>query len=356
VSPTAVNAPTPSISTALTSLLAIRHPVLLAPMGDTAGGRLAAAVSDAGGLGLIGGGYADPEWLERELALAGSARVGVGFITFALDQRPDTLRVALDASPVAVQLAFGDPRPYAEQIHAAGALLLCHAQSDAEVTRAVEAGADVIIAQGRDAGGHGRGDLGTMALVPSLVDRLAPTPVVAAGGIADGRGLAAALVLGAAGVSLGTRLLATTEAISSDAEAAAIVAGRGADTVRTSAFDAIRGPTWPDGFDGRTLRNDLTETWDGTPSDPVAHRRYQDDPSLAPVWAGEALDLVTAVAPAADVLERMVTEAIAQLEDTARRVDPVRSTATGSDQGGDPPCWEGLVQDQRDRPDDAVPD
>lgn len=346
-----MNASTPSISTALTALLAIRHPVLLAPMGDTAGGRLAAAVSDAGGLGLIGGGYADPDWLERELAVADGARVGVGFITFALDQRPATLRVALDASPVAVQLAFGDPRPYADQIRASGALLLCHAQSEAEVARAVEAGADVIIAQGRDAGGHGRGDLGTMALVPSLVDRLAPTPVVAAGGIADGRGLAAALVLGAAGVSLGTRLLATVEAISSAAEAAAIVAGRGFDTVRTSAFDAIRGPAWPDGLDGRTLRNELTETWDGTPSDPVAHRRYQEDPSLAPVWAGEALGLVTAIAPAADVIEQVVGEAIARLRGTAGLIDEDQQTVAAGHEGGDPPCWEGLVEDQRDRPD-----
>ena len=347
-----MNAPTPSISTALTSLLAIRHPVLLAPMGDTAGGRLAAAVSAAGGLGLIGGGYADPDWLERELVLAGGARVGVGFITFALDQRPDTLRVALDANPVAVQLAFGDPRPYAEQIHASGALLLCHAQSDAEVARAVEAGADVVIAQGRDAGGHGRGDLGTMALVPSLVDRLAPTPVVAAGGIADGRGLAAALVLGAAGVSLGTRLLATVEAISSNAEAAAIVAGRGSDTVRTSAFDAIRGPLWPDGLDGRTLRNELTETWDGTPSDPVAKRRYRADPSLAPVWAGEAVDLVTTIVPAADAVEAVVSEAIARLRSAAGHIDEARPWEPG-DEGGDPPCWEGLVEDQRDRPESS---
>jgi nitronate monooxygenase len=103
-----------TISTALTDLLGIRHPVLLAPMGGSAGGRLAAAVSDAGGLGLIGGGYADPEWLVAELEIAGHARVGVGFITFALAERPEALRIALDADPLAIQLSFGDPRPFAD--------------------------------------------------------------------------------------------------------------------------------------------------------------------------------------------------------------------------------------------------
>ena len=134
------------ITTPITTLLGIRHPILLAPMGDTAGGRLAAAVSAAGGLGLIGGGYADPDWLTTELAAAGDACVGVGFITFALDQRPGALRLALDTHPPAIQLSFGDPRPYADDIHNSGALLICQVQTSEEIAHAVAAGADVIIA------------------------------------------------------------------------------------------------------------------------------------------------------------------------------------------------------------------
>ncbi|HRE01461.1 MAG TPA: nitronate monooxygenase, partial [Ilumatobacteraceae bacterium] len=212
------------IRTRVTELLGVRHPVLLAPMGDTAGGRLAAAVSAGGGFGLIGGGYGDVAWLEREIDAAAGARVGIGFITFALDQHDGALDVALAARPVAVQLSFGDPRPYAERVKAAGALLICQVQSRTEIDHAVEAGADVLIAQGSDAGGHGRGDRATMGLIPSVLDRVGDTPVVAAGGIADGRGLAGALALGAAGVCMGTRFLASAEAISTPAEAEALVA------------------------------------------------------------------------------------------------------------------------------------
>lgn len=301
------------LSTPLTDLLGVRHPILLAPMGDAAGGRLAAAVSDAGAFGLIGGGYGDPAWLARELELAGDSRVGVGFITFALEGRPEALRLALDARPPAVQLSFGDPRPHADAIHDAGALLICQAQTTEEIDLAVAAGADVIVAQGRDAGGHGRPDRGTMALVPAVVDRVAPTPVVAAGGIADGRGLAAALVLGASGVALGTRLLASVEAISHPAEADALVRRSGEDTVRTPAFDVIRGPGWPEGHDGRALRNDLIDAYDrGEPVDDLRatyRRAAPDDHSLRPMWAGEGLDMITSVEPAAQLVAAVVREA-----------------------------------------------
>jgi len=314
----------PSIATALTGLAGIRHPVLLAPMGDAAGGRLATAVSAAGGLGMLGGGYADPVWLERELAVAAGARIGVGFITFALERRPEALRLALDAGPVAVQLSFGDPRPHADAIHAAGSLLFCQAQRSDEIAAAVDAGADVIIAQGRDAGGHGRPDRGTIGLVPSVVDRVAPLPVVAAGGIADGRGLAAALALGAAGVTVGTRLLASVEAISNAAEAALLVAKGAEDTVRTSAFDVIRGPAWPSGHDGRALRNDLTGRY--ATGDADAHEELREryrragpqDYDLRPVWAGEGLDAIDAIAPAGAIVADLVAGAVRAIEEAGR--------------------------------------
>lgn len=302
-----------TITTPLTTLLGIRHPILLAPMGDTAGGRLAAAVSAAGGLGLIGGGYADPDWLVREIAEAGDARVGVGFITFALDRRPGALRLALDAQPPAIQLSFGDPRPYADDIHNCGALLICQVQTSEEIALAVAAGADVIIAQGQDAGGHGRPDRGTMGLIPSVVDMVAPLPVVAAGGIADGRGLAAALMLGAAGITMGTRFLASTAALSSPAEAAALVAARSGDTVRTSVFDVVRGPAWPAGHDGRVVRNRLTDEWNNRHDLTEAERMFRsaaaDDYAVRPLWAGEGLDLIAGIESPASIVVNVVAEA-----------------------------------------------
>lgn len=318
--------PAPRLRTPLTERLGIRHPILLAPMGDSAGGRLAAAVSDAGALGLLGGGYADPTWLARELELAAGSRIGIGFITFALDQHPETLALALDAEPVAVQLSFGDPRPHADAIRAAGAALICQVQHDDEVAQALEAGADVIVAQGSDAGGHGRPDRGTVGLVPSILDRVGEVPVVAAGGIADGRGLAGALALGTAGVSLGTRFLASDEAISTEAEAAGLLAHGSADTVRSSVIDLIRGPAWPEGHDGRLVRNDLVERWHDDPAGIAAAREelsaaYRssapDDHSIRALWAGEGLDLVTEILPAATIVERVVDSAVAEIRRAA---------------------------------------
>jgi len=317
----------PRLSTPLTDLLAIRHPILLAPMDRTACAALAIAVSEAGGLGLLGGGYPDLDHLDGELAAiaASGARCGVGFITFALDERPEALDLALDASPVAVQLSFGDPRPYADRIHAAGSLLLCGVQSPDEVARAVEAGADVIVAQGADAGGHGRPDVGTLPLLPSVVDRVGAIPVSAAGGITDGRGLAAALGLGAAGVTMGTRFLASTLADSDPAEAAALVGAAAFDTVRTDAYDVVRGPAWPEGHDGRVVRNRFTDDWAATGDADGLRARYRasapDDYDVRPLWAGQGLDLVTSIDSPAEIVARTVAEAVAALRSAAARID-----------------------------------
>lgn len=315
-----------TISTPLTDLLGVAHPILLAPMGDVAGGPLAAAVSNAGAFGLIGGGYGDPAWLEKELAAAEGARVGVGFITFSIDPTSPALRLALEARPPAIQLSFGDPRPFADLIHGAEALLICQVHTPEEVAMAVEAGADVIVAQGQDAGGHGRSGRGTIGLVPSVVDRVSPVPVAAAGGLADGRGLAAALMLGAAGATMGTRFFATVESISDDATDAALVSGRAEDTVRTSAFETIRGPSWPAGHDGRVIRNRLTDWWSEHHGDPATHEPVkaeyrataEDDYSMRPLWAGEGVDLVHGIETAADVVASVVAEAVRQIRSAQR--------------------------------------
>src|SRR5215208_3240226 len=183
----------------VTEALGIEYPVLLAPMDLVASGTLASAVSQAGGLGLIGGGYGYAEWLEREFAAAGNARVGCGFITWSLANKPELLDLAVRHRPVAVMLSFGDPGPFVAKIKDAGAKLICQVQSLAQAKDAAAIGADILVAQGTEAGGHGA-TRSTLTLVPEIVDSLPEVPVVASGGIADGRGLAAVMMLGAEGV------------------------------------------------------------------------------------------------------------------------------------------------------------
>jgi len=137
------------LQTRVSNLLGIEHPILLAPMDIVASGKLASAVSQAGGLGLIGGGYGDADWLEREFAAAGNGRVGCGFITWSLEKRPELLDLALAHSPVAVMLSFGDPSPFAPRIKGAGSKLVCQIQSFAQAGMAVSAGADILVAQAR---------------------------------------------------------------------------------------------------------------------------------------------------------------------------------------------------------------
>jgi nitronate monooxygenase len=316
----------PVIETALTRLLGIEHPILLAPMGSAAGGKLAAAVTHAGGLGLVGSGYASTTAIRNELAEAGNARVGIGFILWALERNPAALDVALEARPAAIMLSFGDPTPFTGQIKEAGCKIICQVQTLAQAKEAADAGADIIIAQGRDAGGHSGTTRGTMGLVPAVVDAVAPIPVVAAGGIADGRGLAAALALGAAGVSMGTRFTASRESLWDPAMKAAALAAGGDQTMQTRVFDIVRGAPWPSIYPGRALRNTFSAEWHGREDD-LASRQAEvettylatapDDFSRRVVWAGEGVDLVQDSPSAAEIIERVVAQAVATLRQGA---------------------------------------
>jgi nitronate monooxygenase len=315
--------PMAAIETALTRLLQIRHPILTAPMTGTAGGALASAVSHAGGLGMIGPGEDDAA-IRREVAAAGNARVAIGFITWRLARRPAALDTALAASPVAVMLSFGDSAAFFPRIKAAGCRIICQVQTLAMAREAADAGADIIVAQGRDAGGHGGSVRGTFGLVPAVVDAVSPIPVVAAGGIADGRGLAAALALGAAGVSMGTRFTATRESQWSDARKAVVTAGLGDNTIQTRLFDTLNDPDWPVQFPARLLRNETTERWEDNQSAlatvaEVERERYQatpmDDHARRMVLAGEGVDLVRDVPSARDLVERIVAQAVATLRE-----------------------------------------
>jgi nitronate monooxygenase len=316
------------VATRLTDRLRIRHPVLLAPMDMVAGGALAAAVSAAGGFGIIGGGYGDEDWLAREMTAAGAARVGVGFITWSMAKRARVLDLALERRPAAVMLSFGDVRPHAPKIKAAGALLICQVQTLEQARAAAACDADIIVAQGAEAGGHGM-SRGTFAFVPAVVDALPAIPVVAAGGVGDGRGLAAAMMLGADGVMMGTRFFASQEAAALAAVKDRIVGASGDRTVRSIVFDIVRRNVWPAPYTGRVVRNEFTERWLGRETDLLQHQepeaaRYAEarasgDFRTAAVIAGEVVDLIADIPPAAEIVERVVSEAAVLLAGVSNR-------------------------------------
>jgi nitronate monooxygenase len=320
-----------SIRTALTEALGIRHPILLAPMDLVSDARLTAAVSAAGALGLLGGGYGDEQWLRRELDLLerSKARFGVGFITWSLARQPRLLDLALERKPVAVMLSFGDPAPFAEPIKRAGALLICQVQTLVMAKEAAASGADILIAQGAESGGHGV-SRGLITLLPEIVDSVGGRiPVVACGGLADGRGLAAGLMLGASGAMFGTRFYASHEAAGADAAKERIRAASGDDSLRSIVFDISRRNVWPAPFTGRCLRNPYLERWYGREMDLVraveaeaerlAEARRGQDFDVAPVIAGEASGLVREILPARDIVDRIASEAEALLTRGARQ-------------------------------------
>ena len=324
------------LQTRLTQRLAIELPIIAAPMGLVGCGRLAAAVSGAGGLGMIGGGYGDPEWLSREFAAAGTARVGCGFIAWALAQKPALLDQVLARQPAALMLSFGSPARFAAQIKQAGALLICQVQSVAHARVAVDAGADIIVAQGAEAGGHS-GDRTTFTLVPEVADLLAgvapETLLVAAGGVADGRGLAAALMLGADGVLLGSRLVASHEAAVPQGFHDAILAADGDATIKTKVIDIVRNYQWPtDEFEVRALRNQFIERWHGREADlaepsanKIENERYWNafsagDAENTGVFMGQAAGLIREVEPVGRLLEDMVEEAGQLMAASSRHV------------------------------------
>ena len=304
----------------------LSSPIALAPMALAAGGALAAACARAGALGLVGGGYGELAWTQREYALAQQAadtsRIGCGFIVWKLDQDASALDWVLEQKPRAVMLSFGDPRPYAKRIAAAGAELLCQVQRIEQAPIALESGATVIIGQGGEAGGHGMNALNsraTITLVPELADWLAAnspeTLLLAAGGIADARTLAAVRVLGADGALVGSRLWATQESLAPQGAKEQALASNGDGTARSSVFDILRRKDWPAPYDFRAIRNELHRKWEGrldaaSPSLEQARAEYDagvkaGDYSRAHATVGEAVGLIHDLPPTAEVIARM---------------------------------------------------
>ncbi|MFM0094176.1 nitronate monooxygenase [Paraburkholderia nemoris] len=314
------------ISTRFTERFGIKHPIICAPMAFVTGGALVAAVCRAGGLGIVGGGYAgrlggEPD-LETELSRVNAGKFGVGFITWALARAPEMLTKALRHSPSCVFLSFGDPRPFAAEIRDAGAALICQVQFLSQIDLALEAGAAAIVVQGTEAGGHG-GNRSTFPFVPEAADYLkihsSGTLLVAAGGIADGRGLAAALILGADAVVVGTRLWASAEALTPKAHTDKAIDVTGDSTIRTNVLDALRGFPWPNEYSLRFLKNKLADEWAdreaeafrvfGTLSEKYAEARAQNDLETVAVVCGEAVGLLKDRPSAESIVQSMVAQA-----------------------------------------------
>src|SRR3954468_4748309 len=309
------------ISTPLTARLGIQHPILSAPMDVIAGARLTKAVSAAGGFGILGGGYGDEAWLKQEMAKLTdvSDPFGIGFITWSLAKQPALLDIALEARPRAIMLSFGDPAPIAPHIKSTGALLICQVQTEDMARQALDAGADILIAQGTEAGGHGASRT-TLDIVPAIVDLAAGrVPVAAAGGIGDGRGLAAMLMLGASGVLLGTRFYASQECDGAEEAKKRICAASSGNSVRGIIFDLSRNNVWPAPFNGRCLINDHARRWIGREVELLqnvtavaaeyAAAKAAGNFDIAAVIAGEAVGLIHDIPPAAVIVDRIVTEA-----------------------------------------------
>ena len=316
------------LSTELTRTFDLEHPIVSAPMANWAGGELAGAVSAGGGLGMIGVGSPTPEdWITEQADLARPyGPFGIGLLIWALEIRPELLDAALDVQPSAISIHAGDPTPYIAEIKEAGAKVFCQVNNGASAQRAAEAGADFLVAQGTDAGGH-TGSVGTMPLLQKVLEIGEATglPVLGAGGLATGRALAGVLAMGAVGAWVGTRFCATEESMGSEGAKRRILEADETQTVHTHVFDIVQGFPWPEEFPGRALTNAFTERWHGKEEELEARlaalrgnfkeAQRSGDYSEAVVYAGQAAGLVRDLPSAKELVERLSTEAEAYLRE-----------------------------------------
>lgn len=310
------------IHTRICDLLGIRHPVVLGGMASGTSVPLVVAVSNAGGLGILGVTGMSGEQLRDQITAIRAATdrpFGVNYLLFRTDE--ESFRAALEARPPVIAFAWPhsdqDLRSYFSRAHDAGSQVMYMAGEVPQAERAAEAGADLLVAQGTEGGGH-VGWMASMVLIPMMVSAVAPLPVIAAGGIADGRGLAAALALGAEGVLLGTRFLATTESPIHPNHKQAIVQSNGHDTVLTEIPDIASGQVWP-GAMARALRNRFITQWAGREwalrqryrevGKTVLEARLNGDVDNASILLGQDAGLIDAILPAEEVIQQMVQQA-----------------------------------------------
>jgi len=317
------------VRTWLTERFALEIPVVCAPMAGVAGGQLAAAVSNAGGLGMVGvGDRTTAAWIEAECRIARTTgrAFGIGLQAWAVPLNPDQVEAALSSGASLVSLSYGDYAPLVDQFRSSGMVVATAVGNVNDARKAQAAGVDLIIARGCEGGGHGRNDVGTLTLLQTVLDAVS-IPVIAAGGIGSARGLAAVLAAGAVGAWVGTAFTASTESTTTPNARQRLIAAQDTDTVYTTVFDTASGARWPREFGERALRNEFHGIWEGRDEElsasPEALRtmelaRLRDDVDITCVDAGQGVGMLTSELPAIDILKEF-----------ARASDLLRTAAAG---------------------------
>lgn len=303
------------LSTPWATSFGLRAPIVNAPMGGVAGGRLAAAVTAAGGLGMVGmGSVATRELLAEQLQHV-DGRFGIGLVDWVMRNEAGLLEDALAARPALLSVSFGTDWSWVAEAHDAGIPTVTQVYDSIGAARAVDAGVDILVARGSEGGGHGEVKLGLLPLLDAVLDAVT-VPVLAGGGVASARSLAAVLAAGASGAWVGTRLSACPEALTGDAGRRALVSAAATDTAVTRVFDVAKGLPWPERFPSRVLANDFVEHWtgheealDSAASEELTAAIAAGDCRVAPVDAGQGVGMIRDDASVGEVIDEMCTGA-----------------------------------------------
>jgi enoyl-[acyl-carrier protein] reductase II len=318
------------LKTPLCDVFGIEVPIILAPMGTCTSAELAAAVSNEGGLGGIGSLFRSPAAVKRDIDVVRRLTSG----PFAINHIPQALdgeafRYTLEAKPAVISFALADPGDLVRQAHDVGSLVMLQVTTVAQAVQAAERGVDVIIAQGGESGGY-CGEVSTMTLVPQVVDAVAPIPVVAAGGIFDGRGIAAALMLGAAGVNLGTRFIASTEAPAPKEWKQAITAARSEDAIKVDVLNDISPIPGTKGFPTvpRSLPTAFLDEWSSKREEARRERDRLRGQIVSTtqagrqhecvLWAGQTAGGINEILSVGAIMRRLIAETEVTLSRAAK--------------------------------------
>ncbi len=322
------------LRTKITELFKVSYPIMSSPMTNHSGGQLAVAVSQAGGLGSFGGIHpAGPDWVREQIRYIRSKTgkpFGAGFITHLIADSPENFEAALDEKVPIIAFSFANPQPWLTRAKQAGAITICQVQSLDGAAEAVDAGADVLAVQGNEAGGH-TGPMNLLPFLTRVVEQFPNIPVMASGGIASGRALAAVLAAGAEGAWVGTAFIATPEAVEvPEAFKERIVQSDGQDTVFTPLYDLVGNSPWPQGIAGRVYNNRFVQTGDGRDAEIQARREElasdaaeawaKHDPETASVYMGQSAASVGSIRPAGEVLRDICGQAERLLRERPRQL------------------------------------
>jgi len=318
------------LSTPWSRSFGLRVPIVNAPMGGVAGGRLAAAVTAAGGLGMVGMGSAGTRASLKTQLQHVRGVFGIGLVDWVMRNEVGLLEDALEARPILLSVSFGTDWSWVGKAHDAGVPTVTQVYDGVGARAAVDAGVDVVVARGCEGGGHGEAKLSTLPLLDTVLNAVS-VPVLAGGGIASPRSLAAVLAAGASGAWVGTRLAACPEALTGDGSRRALIGARATDTAITRVFDVAKGLPWPARFPSRVLANDFVARWAGkedaldqSACDELAAALAADDPRIAPVDAGQGVGMISDDASVGEVIDEICTGAESLLAGWGRGQIPRR--------------------------------